>query len=85
MNPGAYYFMEDVIAVNGNAGRPFREALAARYVASPIFRRMIRNVSLFWSVPSLLVAIACTVVVCIHSVPAPVGYGIGMSPSFDSY
>jgi len=80
--PGVYYFIEDIIAVNGNAGRPFREALAARYEASPRFRQMIRNQSLFWSIPSLVVAIACTVVVCIHAVPKAVAYGIGWGVPF---
>ena len=75
--PGVYYFVEDIVAVNGKAGRPFREALMARYEASPMFRRIIRNQSLFWSIPSLLVAVACTVVVCVHDVPKPVAYGIG--------
>ncbi|OAP56249.1 hypothetical protein AYL99_09428 [Fonsecaea erecta] len=80
--PGAYYLMEDVVAVNANAGRPFREALAARYRASPRFRRMIMVQSLFWSIPGLLIAIACTVVVCIHPVPKDVAYGIGWGVPF---
>ncbi|POR32266.1 Uncharacterized protein TPAR_07532, partial [Tolypocladium paradoxum] len=40
--PGAYYFVEDVAAVNAGAGRPFREALAARYKASARFRQMLQ-------------------------------------------
>ena len=75
--PGVYYFVEDIIAVNANAGRPYREALAARYEASPRFRRMIMVQSLFWSIPPVLLAIACTAVVCVHTVPKPVAYGIG--------
>lgn len=82
VHPGVYYFIEDIIAVNANAGRPFREALAARYEASPRFRRMIKNLSLFWSIPSLFVAIVCTVVVCIHPVSQDVAYAIGkLTPS----
>lgn len=77
VNPGVYYLMEDIIAVNAAAGRPFREALAARYRASPRFRRMIRNQSLFWSIPALLVGIACTIVVVIHQVDKNVAYGVG--------
>ena len=75
--PGIYYIAEDIVAVNAGGGRPFREGWAARYNASPIFRKMIRDQSWFWSIPGLLVAIACTVVVVIHSVPKPVSYGIG--------
>lgn len=76
--PGIYYIVEDIIAVNAGGGRPFREGIAARYRASPIFRKMIRDLSLFWSIPGLLVAGACTVVVVINPVPEPVSYGIGM-------
>lgn len=77
MYPGVYYIMEDIIAVNAGAGRPFREALAARYAASPRFRRMIKTQSLFWSIPSLVVAVVCTVVIVIHPVSKEVAYGVG--------
>ncbi|KAG9783079.1 hypothetical protein KCU88_g3144, partial [Aureobasidium melanogenum] len=80
--PGVYYLIEDVIAVNASAGRPYREALAARYKASPRFRRMIKQQSLFWSIPSLIIAVACTIVIVIHPVPKEVGYGIGWGVPF---
>ncbi|EXJ83303.1 hypothetical protein A1O1_06922 [Capronia coronata CBS 617.96] len=80
--PGVYYLIEDVVAVNASAGRPYREALAARYKASPRFRRMIKQQSLFWSVPALVIAIACTVVIIIHPVPKAVAYGIGWGVPF---
>jgi len=75
--PGVYYLMEDIVAVNAGAGRPFREALASRYKASPRFRRMLRVQSWFWSVPALVVAIACTVLIVIHPIDKAVAYGIG--------
>mgnify|MGYP003629408724 FL=1 len=74
--PGAYYFVEDVIAVSAGAGRPYREALAARYKASRLFRKMLLHQSLFWSIPPIILAIPLTVVAVIHEVPAPVAYGI---------
>ncbi|KAM4063168.1 hypothetical protein HRG_010268 [Hirsutella rhossiliensis] len=74
--PGAYYFVEDVVAVNAGAGRPYREALAARYKASPRFRRMLYVQSLFWSIPALLLAAALTVVAVIPPVPATGAYGV---------
>ena len=76
VHPGVYYFIEDVIAVNASAGRPFREALAARYEASPQFRQMIWNQSIFWSIPPIVLAIPLTVIAVIHSVPATIAYGI---------
>jgi len=80
--PGIYYIAEDIIAVNAGGGRPFREGWAARYNASPLFRKMIRDQSWFWSIPALFVAVACTVVICIHPVPKAVAYGIGWGVPF---
>ncbi|KAL6886719.1 hypothetical protein HDV57DRAFT_399286 [Trichoderma longibrachiatum] len=74
--PGVYYFIEDVVAVNAGAGRPFREALAARYRASPRFRTMLLVQSLFWSIPALVLAAGLTVVALLHPIPATVAYGI---------
>lgn len=73
---GVYYFIEDTVAVNANAGRPYREALAARYEASPKFRQMLHRQSLFWAVPPLVLAVPLTVIACIHAVPASIAYGI---------
>ena len=83
VHPGVYYFVEDVVAVNANAGRPFREAFAARYEASPRFRNMIWNQSIFWSIPPIVLAIPLTVIAVIHDVPATVAYGICELPVFD--
>ncbi|TAQ86515.1 hypothetical protein B7494_g5180 [Chlorociboria aeruginascens] len=80
--PGIYYVAEDIVAVNAGGGRPFREGWAARYNASPIFRKMIRDQSWFWSISGLLVAISCTIIVCIHAVPNTVAYGIGWGVPF---
>ncbi|TWU75013.1 hypothetical protein ED733_006111 [Metarhizium rileyi] len=74
--PAVYYFIEDVIAVNAKAGRPYREALAARYKASPRFQRMLYVQSIFWSIPALVLAAALTVPAVIHRVPATAAYGI---------
>ncbi|TVY31821.1 hypothetical protein LOCC1_G008764 [Lachnellula occidentalis] len=38
--------------------------------------------SWFWSIPGLVVAVACTVVICIHPVPKAVAYGIGWAVPF---
>ncbi|KPM34210.1 hypothetical protein AK830_g12366 [Neonectria ditissima] len=74
--PGAYYFVEDVVAVNAGAGRPYREAIAARYKASPRFQRMLYVQSLFWSIPALILAVPLTVIAVIPQVPATAAYGI---------
>lgn len=82
VHPGVYYIVEDIVAVNAGGGLPFREGMAARYEASPIFRKMIRDQSLFWSVPGVLVAIGCTVAICDHNVPHAVAYAVGWGIPF---
>ncbi|KAK2685029.1 hypothetical protein QWA68_016285 [Fusarium oxysporum] len=74
--PGVYYFIEDIVAVNAGGGRPYREALVARYKASPRFRRMIYMQSWFWSIPALNLAIPLTIISVIPQVPATVAYGV---------
>lgn len=74
--PGVYYFIEDIVAVNAGGGRPYGEALVARYKASPRFRRMIHMQSWFWSIPALNLAIPLTTISVIPQVPATVAYGV---------
>jgi len=74
--PAVYYLVEDVMAVNAGAGRPYREALAARYRASARFRRMLRNQSIFWATPPILIAIPLTVIAILPEIPATIAYGI---------
>ncbi|RMZ87676.1 hypothetical protein DV736_g5103, partial [Chaetothyriales sp. CBS 134916] len=80
--PGVLYVIEDVVAVNANAGRPYREAVHARYHASPRFRRMVMNQSLFWGIPSVLIGLALIVVVCVHEVDKEIAYGLGWGVPF---
>ncbi|KAG4423126.1 hypothetical protein IFR04_003763 [Cadophora malorum] len=80
--PGIFYIVEDIVAVNSGGGRPFREGMFARYRASPLFRKMMRDLSWFWSIPGLIMASAITVVVVINPVPEPVSYGIGWGVPF---
>ncbi|KAF2744624.1 hypothetical protein M011DRAFT_390223, partial [Sporormia fimetaria CBS 119925] len=74
--PGAYYFLEDVMAVNARAGRPYREAMAARYAASPRFRKLLREQSWMWAIPPIIVAIPLTVISVIPQVQPTAAYGI---------
>lgn len=79
VRPGVYTFVEDVVAVNGGAGRPYREALDARYNASKSFRILMIELSWFWSIGALVVGTVLTVLVCVHAVHKDVAYGIGES------
>lgn len=85
MLPGSYTIIEDVMAVDGNGGTAYREALNARYKASSLFRRMLTRLTIFWGVSALVVAGAITAVV--FTAPVTVAYGVGESSTlapFDS-
>lgn len=75
--PGVYTIIEDIIAVDGSAGLHFRGALDKRYQASSEFRNMLATMSLFWSIPALLIAGGVTA--AIWTVPIGVAFGIGKS------
>lgn len=74
-----YTIIEDIIAVDGSGNLEFRHALDKRYRASPEFRNMLATLSLFWSIPGLLVAGGVTA--AIWTVPLGVAFGIGKLPS----
>ncbi|PBP23438.1 hypothetical protein BUE80_DR005574 [Diplocarpon rosae] len=80
--PGIFYIVEDIVAVNSGGGRPFREGMAARYRASPMFRKMMRDLSWFWSISGLLMAAGLTIVVVISHVREEIAYGIGWGVPF---
>jgi hypothetical protein len=54
MRSGAYYIMEDAVAVEGGGRSAFRRALNVRYKASPIFRRLVYEMTLYWAVGGLI-------------------------------
>lgn len=51
--PGIYPLIEDICAVSGGGGTAFRMALARRYAASPVFRRMLSQLGCFWTIGTL--------------------------------
>jgi len=67
--------VEDIVAVDGGAGREYRQSLMARYKASKVFRRMIADQNWFWGVGALLDGIGT--MVAIWTTPEAVAYGIG--------
>ncbi|KAH7028747.1 uncharacterized protein B0I36DRAFT_268844 [Microdochium trichocladiopsis] len=54
--PGIYPLIEDICAVSGGGKTVYREALARRYAASPLFRAMLRRLGLFWALGALACA-----------------------------
>lgn len=75
MPPFVLTAVEDIVAVDGGAGRAYRDQLHARYKASPMFRRMMMRQTWFWGWGALLVGVGTLVVV--WTVPVSVAYGVG--------
>ncbi|KAK4443454.1 hypothetical protein QBC34DRAFT_210713 [Podospora aff. communis PSN243] len=73
--PLVYTFVEDIVAVDGGAGKEYREALKARYQASKMFRRMIADQNWFWGFGSL--ACGAGTMVAIWLPPKEIAYGLG--------
>lgn len=78
--PAVYTFVEDVVAVDGGAGKTYRMRLRERFDASPMFRSMIVRLNWLWGVGGLIDGIGTVVV--IWAVPEEeVAYGVGwLSP-----
>jgi hypothetical protein len=48
VKPAIYYIISDVVAVDGNGGLAYRQALLERYESSEVFRGMIWTLSVVW-------------------------------------
>ncbi|KAI1379628.1 hypothetical protein F4677DRAFT_409813 [Hypoxylon crocopeplum] len=68
-------FIEDVVAVDGGAGKTYRKRLLGRYKISKHFRALIRGLNWFWGVGSILVGAGSLAVV--WTIPEEIAYGIG--------
>jgi len=77
IKPGVFYTVEDVCAVDCGKGREFRREWNARYDASPIFRRLMYQLTVFWIVGSL-VYVGITAAVT-FTAPLDVAYVVTLS------
>ncbi|KAL7627941.1 hypothetical protein AAE478_002136 [Parahypoxylon ruwenzoriense] len=68
-------FIEDVVAVDGGAGKTYRRRVLGRYKVSKRFRALIKGLNWFWGVGCVLIGIGALVVV--WTVPQEIAYGIG--------
>ncbi|KAI1764241.1 hypothetical protein GGR53DRAFT_327627 [Hypoxylon sp. FL1150] len=75
MPPILLTFIEDVVAVDGGAGKTYRKRLLGRYEASKRFRALIRGLNWFWGVGSILVGAGSLAVV--WTVQQEIAYGVG--------
>ncbi|KIM72679.1 hypothetical protein PILCRDRAFT_81698 [Piloderma croceum F 1598] len=74
-HPGIFTIIEDIVAVDGGGGTAYREALVARYDASPFFRRMLNRLDLFWGLGAFTTASIVTIM--LWTIPVQIGYWIG--------
>jgi hypothetical protein len=79
-HPAVFTIIEDIVAVDGGGGVEYREALIARYDASPRFRRMLNRLDGFWGIGALSTATLITVL--LWTIPEQIGYWIGWSVPF---
>ena len=56
--PGVVLLAEDICAVNGNLGRPFRSALHGRVAASPPMEKYMRLLDWIWGISGVLLGSA---------------------------
>ncbi len=73
--PITYSIIEDAVAVDGGGGRRYRSALMTRYSASPKFRALLRHMTWFWGIPSLVIGVV--LLALIFTVKREVAYGLG--------
>ncbi|KAI9816930.1 MAG: hypothetical protein M1827_001575 [Pycnora praestabilis] len=74
LRPPVYTIIEDIVAVNGGGGKAYRQALDDRYLASPLFRKMLAELSLFWGIGGFVVGIV--LIVLIGTIDEQVVYGL---------
>jgi hypothetical protein len=54
MRPAGYYIMEDIVAVDGGGLSAFRRSLNVRYESSPIFQRLVYEMTIYWATGGLV-------------------------------
>ncbi|GJJ15971.1 hypothetical protein Clacol_010250 [Clathrus columnatus] len=76
--PGAFTLVEDIIAVDGHGGLEFRKAWRARYEASTIMRKLLRDLSIFWGATGTIAGAAFIVVSWTTTDDIAIGVGYGL-------
>ena len=69
VRPPVYVIVEDVVAVNGGGGKAYRRAINARYLASPVFRRLMNEMSWFWGLWTSILGVTLIVLIGVGSMP----------------
>jgi hypothetical protein len=80
LRPAIFYIVEDVVAVDGCGGLEYRKAFGARYGSSPVFRKMIWDLSVVWMLWFYVFAALFTVLVL--TLPIAAVYAVGWAGPF---
>jgi hypothetical protein len=80
VKPAIFYIVEDVVAVDGEGGIEYRTAFNARYESSPVFRKMIWDLSVVWMLYFYVFAILFNVLVSV--LPVEAVYAVGWAGPF---
>lgn len=80
LRPAIYTMIEDVVAVDGSGGTPYREALNRRYEASHVFRAMLRRLGVFWAFGAMGCAVTTTILV--FTIHAEAAFVVGWTLPF---
>jgi len=78
--PFVYYVIEDFVAVDAGQTRRYRRELQARWNASPVFRRLIRDVNMWWIVGGVVFTGALAGIT--WRLPFEVAYGLSFGVLF---
>lgn len=78
--PFVYYIIEDFVAVDAHQKRPYRKELQVRYEASRIFRAMIWEVNMWWTIGGVLFIGGLAGIT--WAVPFPIAYGVSLGLLF---
>lgn len=62
IRPATYLIIEDIIAVDGGGGTPFRAAWNTRYLASTHIRRLLHRMDAFWGAGAFVCGAVITAV-----------------------
>jgi hypothetical protein len=76
LRPPVYTVIEDIVAVDGAGGKAYRAALNERYKASPIFRRLIAEMSVFWGGGALIMGVVLIALLASPRVDPIVTFGL---------
>lgn len=77
--PAIYFLWEDLVAVDGGGGYPFRRRISERYEASPPFQRLMQHLTVIfcvWAVTLFLVALALVIANVQRGLNEDIIYGI---------